>query len=76
MDIFWRTSYKDFDTVNDWFTRHLLPDSENANYRSVRPIAEGADIIVSPADCRVTGFTEVYPDQENLDKNLKKFSIP
>jgi len=63
MDIFDRTHYTEYETVNDWFSRELQPLNDST--RPVRPIDGEGDynIVVSPADCRVVVFQEVQDDQ-------------
>ena len=63
MSIYNYTDYRDYKSVNNWFSRHLKMDVPNE--RSVRPIARPSDdnvtdnIIVSPADCRLVVFQNV-----------------
>ena len=59
MSIFNLTDYKDYSTVNDWFSRHLK--KAEPGERSVRPIEKPEDdsVIVSPADCRLVVFQNV-----------------
>jgi len=63
MDIFQRTEYTEYSSVNDWFSRGLQNLEDGV--RPVRPIAGKDDphIVVSPADCRVVVFNEVWDDQ-------------
>lgn len=51
MSIYEPSDYRQYLSVNDWFVRRLKP--------GVRPIAEGADVIVSPADARTLAFDAV-----------------
>ena len=59
MSIYNRTSYLQYRTVNDWFSRELSADP------GVRPLASPGDdaVVSSGADCRAIAFARVPPDQ-------------
>jgi len=68
MSVYERTSYLDYTTVNDWFSRKISLVS--------RPVAQPTDdhVVVSPADARVIVFQVVPKDSDIWIKN-EQFTI-
>lgn len=51
MSEFFPEDYKEYNSVNDWFIRPFKA--------GMRPVAPGADVLVSPADARTLAFDQV-----------------
>eukprot|EP00494_Astrolonche_serrata_P031365 UN31634 len=77
MTIYDKQGYEQFDSVNDWFYRHLKPDEDGV--KPVRPIygqkevddGGTSDVVVSVADCRLVVFPEIPTDSNIWIKNSK-----
>ena len=62
MTIFEKQSYREFNSVNQWFYRTLK--RTEPGHKPVRPIDTNEDVVVSPADCRFVAFQQVPTDQK------------
>jgi len=62
MSIYNRSDYRQFKSVNEWFTRELHPNVSV----NLRPVAEptNPDVLVSPADARLMVFPNTVRDSK------------